>query len=350
MVIKEPEQLVAGVTMIGTTSFGSQSGGIGSIMGSTWSERVVFDAQPDRVMSKWFLEFNDLIGNNDVSIVIPKIGDASLMGGRGSGAQESIEGQARVMTKFETADNITVSLTSADVKLGGAAISFETASATRISIIEMTHKQLVRQYLKTIETDAANILDQATVNATTGAGTIYGGVNVADNVAVATGKTALTTGDVIDVDKIVDMKIRLQNRDFGKKPGDAVMFLHPTQFKQLLKSSQFTNAAEFGAPNVVRKGVIEEYVGVIIEVSTLVYAGTTASDSSFGNHGSWGAAGHFVYAIDPTAAAAIVWKEKTKVKVVTKNDERKHLVILDAWYKMTVINGQAIVLGFFTDA
>ena len=66
MVIKEPEQLVAGVTMIGTSSWGSQSGGIGSIMGSTWSEKVVFDAQPDRVLSKYFLEFNDLIGNNDV--------------------------------------------------------------------------------------------------------------------------------------------------------------------------------------------------------------------------------------------------------------------------------------------
>jgi len=44
--IREPEQLTAGVTMIGTSSFGSQTGGIGSIMGSTWSEKIIFDAQP----------------------------------------------------------------------------------------------------------------------------------------------------------------------------------------------------------------------------------------------------------------------------------------------------------------
>lgn len=332
--IKEPEQLTTGVTMIGTSSWGSQTSGIGSVMGSTWSEKIVFDAQPDRVLSKYFLEFNDLLGNNDVSIVIPKIGDIDLMGGRTG----SIEGTARVMTKFDTADNITVSLTSADVKLGGCSISFETASATRVSIVEMAHKQLVRQYLKTLETDANAILEAATVNATTGAGCVVGGTNTADNTAIATGIAAMSAGDVIDVDKIVDMKIRLQQMDFGKNPEEAVLFLHPTQFKQLLKSSQFTNSAEFGAPSVVRKGVIEEYVGVIIEISTLVTADTTNQS------------GHYAYCIDPSAAAAIVWKEKAKVKVLTEDDERLHKVLLDAWYKMTVINGKAICLGFFTDA
>ena len=330
--IKEPEQLA--VTMIGTSSWGSQTGGIGSIMGSTWSEKIVFDAQPDRVLSKYFLEFNDLMGNNDVTIVIPKIGDIDLMGGRTGNK----EGVARVMTAFDSADNITVSLTSADVKLGGCAISFETASATRVSIVEMAHKQLVRQYLKTIETDANSTLEGATVSASAGAGSVFGGSATADNVALATGTAALGAGDVIDVDKIVDMKIILQEKDFGKNPGDAVLFLHPTQFKQLLKSSQFTNAAEFGAPSVVRKGVIEEYVGVIIEISTLITAFTSPRN------------GHYAYMIDPSAAAGIVWKEKARVKVVTEDDERIHKVLLDAWYRMTRINEKAICLGSFSDA
>ena len=50
------------------------------------------------------------------------------------------------------------------------------------------------------------------------------------------------------------------------------------------------------------------------------------------------------------AAAGIVWKEKANVKVVTEDDERVHKVLLDAWYKMTLINQQAICLGYFTDA
>jgi len=343
--IKSPEQLATGVTMVGSGSWGGQTDGIGSVMGSTWSEKVLFDAQPDRVLSKYFLEFTDLMNNNDVTIIIPKIGDVDLMGSR-TAYEEGIE---RVMTKFDTADNITVSLTSADVKLGGCAVSFETASATRVSIVEMAHKQLVRQYLKTIETDAANTLESATVNATTGAGSVFGGTTVADNSALAGNVDLLATGDVVDVDKLVDMKIRLQNMNFGKKPGDAVMFLHPTTFKQLLKSSQFTNSAEFGAPTVVKKGVIEEYIGIKIEVSTLVSAGTTATNATYDLRGDWGAAGHFVYMIDPTAAAGIVWKEKAKVKVETKYDERKHKILLDAWYKMTIINSKAICIGCFTD-
>jgi len=331
--MKTPEQLTSGVTMIGTSSWGSQTSGIGSVMGSTWSQRIIFDAQPDRVLSKYFIEFNDLMGNNDVTIVIPKIGDVSLMGGRTGSA----EGVTRVMTKFDSADNLTVSLTSADVKLGGCSISFETASATRVSIVQMAHEQLVRQYLETIETDAAAILYGATVGASN-AGSVFGGSTTDDNTIMATGIAAMAAGDIIDVDKLVDMKIELQNRNFAKKPRDAVVFLHPKQIKPLLKSSQFTNAAEFGAASVVRKGVIEEYVGVIIEVSTLVTADTS------------NVAGHYAFMIDPKAAAGIVWKEKAKVKVVTEDDERIHKVLLDAWYKMTIVNDNAIVLGFFTDA
>jgi len=341
--MKTPEQLT--VTMIGSSSWAGQTGGIGSVMGSTWSEKIIFDAQPDRVLSKYFLEFNDLMGNNDVTIVIPKIGDVDLMGGRTGSA----EGTARTLSAFDSADNLTVSLTSADVKLGGCSISFETAVATRVSIMEMAHKQLVRQYLKTIETDANAILESATVGIAN-AGSVFGGSTVADNSVFAGNVDLLAAGDVIDVDKIVDMKIILQEKDFAKKPGEAVLILHPTQFKQLLKSSQFTNAAEFGAPSVVRKGVIEEYVGVNIEVSTLCSAGTTTPDTDYDIRGDWGAAGHFAYMIDPTAAAAIVWKEKAKVKVVTKDDERIHNVLLDAWYKMTRINEKAIVIGAFTNA
>ena len=334
--LRTPEQLDTGVTMIGTASFGSQTGGIGSIMGSTWSDKIVFDAQPDRVLSKYFLEFTDLIGNNDVTIVIPKIGDVNLMGGRGSSsaATASKEGQSRVMTKFDSADNITISLTAADVKLGGCSISFETASATRVSIVEMAHKQLVRQYLETIETDANAVLEAATIGTTT-AGSVFGGSRVADNQAIATG---LNTGEVITVDKIVDMKIMLQTKNFGKNPGDTILIVHPYQFKQLLKSSQFTNAAEFGAPTVVRKGVVEEYLGIKLETTTLCTAQTTTN------------AAHYCYMLDPSAAAGIVWKEKARVKVVTEDDERIHKVLLDAWYRMTLINQAALVIGVFTDA
>lgn len=327
--IKEPEQLTAGVTMIGTSSWGSQTGGIGSIMGSTWSDKVVFDAQPDRVLSKYFQEYNDLIGNNDVTFVIPKIGDINLMGGRTGSA----EGIARVMTKFDSADNITVTLTAANVKLGGCSVSFETANATRVSIIEMAHKQLVRQYLETIETDANAVLEAATI-AVANAGSVFGGTT-ANNTTIT---TALATGDVIDVDKIVDMKIMLQEKNFAKKAGEAVLIIHPTQFKQLLKSSQFTNASEFGAPSVVRKGVIEEYVGVIIETTTLCTTQTTS------------AAGHYAYMLDPSACAAIVWKEKAKVKVVTEDDERKHKILLDSWYNMQLVQDEALVIGVFSDA
>lgn len=327
--IQEPEQLTSGVTMIGTSSWGSQTSGIGSVMGSTWSEKIIFDAQPNRVLSKYFLEFNDLVGNNDVTIIIPKIGDVNLMGGRTG----SKEGTARTMTKFDSADNITVSLTSADVKLGGCSVSFETAGATRVSIIQMAHDQLVRQYYNTLETDANSCLEGATIG-TSNAGSVFGG-STANNSAIS---STLSAGDVISVDKIVDMRIMLMEKDFAKRDGEAVLILHPTQLKPLLKSSQFTNAAEFGSDLVVRKGLVEEYIGVIIETSTLVTSATQ------------GVAVHYAYMIDPSAAAGIVWKEKAKVKVITEDDERVYKVLLDSWYKMTRINEQAIVIGVFSDS
>ncbi len=336
--LKSPEQLTAGTTAIGTANFGGSTAGISSIMGSTWSERIIFDAQPRRVLSKYFIEFNDLMGTNDISLVIPKIGDINLMQGRVG----DLEGSKRTYNEFDTADNTTVTLTASNVKLGGCLISFETASATRVSIVEMAHQQLVRQYLETIEADANATLE----GATSPAATVYGGD--------ATSTTTVEAGDVITVDAIVDMKIGLQEQDFGVLPGDAVLFLHPTQYKQLLKSSQFTNAAEFGSDSVVRKGLVEEYIGCKIEVSTLVgVKRTTAGDSfTFGSQ-TWGAsstlAGYYSYMIDPSAAAGIVWKEKATVKVITVDDERMYKVLLDTWYRMTVINAKAIVIGVFVN-
>ena len=340
--LKSPEQLTTSIGRAGDAG-GHATNGIANVMGDTWSEKIIFDAQPDRVLSKYFLEFTDLMNNNDVTLILPRIGDLNLMGGRGTTtATLNQEGIGRVLSDFDTANNITVTLTSDDVKLGGCSVSFETSSATRVSIVEMAHKQLVRQYLNTLETDANALLEGATINATTGAGSVVGG-NTADNTAIVAAQDALEAGDVITVDKIVDMKIRLQEKDFAKKAGEAVLFLHPHQFKQLLKSSQFTNAAEFGAPTVVRKGVVEEYVGVMIEVSTLITAFRAADRTDIAVDG------HLAYMIDPSAAGAIVWKEKAIVKVVTEADERRHKILLDAWYRMQRINENAIVIGIFAD-
>jgi len=113
--LKTQEQLdIGSTTDIGSTSWGGQTDGIGSVMGSTWAQKIIMDAQPDRILSKYFLEFTDLMGNNDVTLVIPKIGNVDLMGSR----TNYVEGTTRVMTEFDSADNITVNLTSADVKLG----------------------------------------------------------------------------------------------------------------------------------------------------------------------------------------------------------------------------------------
>jgi len=331
------EKLMLATTKIGSATGGTTSG-LASVMGSTWAKRIVYDAQPKRVLSKYFIEFNDLMSSNDVTLIIPKIGDVNLMGGRTG----DMEGQSRSMTAFTGAGSITATLTASDVKLGGCAISFETAQATRVSIIEMAHKQLVAQYLKTIETDANSILE----GASSPAGTVYGGD--------ATSTATLAAGDTITVDKIVDMKMYLMEEDFGVNAGDAVLFIHPKQFGELLKSSQFVNAAEFGGNQVVRKGQIEEYVGCKIEVSTLVGTAVTASGDSYSAiaaQTTWGPGnGHYSYMIDPSAAAAIVWKEKAKVKVVTEDDERVYKILLDSWYQMKRINEKAIVIGCFADA
>jgi len=313
--------------------------GISSIMGKTWSERIIFDAQPDRVLSKYFIEFTDLIGNNDLTFVIPKIGDVNLMGGRVAYG----EGTTRTLTNFDTADNVTVYLTSRDVKLGGCGISFETASGTRVSLVEMAHRMLVQQYLETLETDANACLEKSanwSAVGSTGPSAVYGGD--------ATDSDELNTGDVITVDKIVDMKIKLQEKNFAKRPGQAVLFVHPTQYKFLLKSSQFTSAEQYGSGGIVQSGVIENYVGCKIEVSTLL--STSATFTTNTSCDAWGATGHIAYMIDPSAAACIVWKEKAKVKVETWDDERVHKVLLDAWYKMSMINYMALCYGLFTDS
>jgi hypothetical protein len=341
MLSRLPERLSVS-TGAGTTSIGSASGGttagIGSVMGSTWAALIIKDAQPSRVLSKYFKEFTDLEGNNDVSLIIPKIGDINLMRGR-TGDREGIK---RSFYEFDSADNLVVTLTSTDVKLGGCLISYETAKATRVSILQMAHEQLVRQYSDTIELDANYCIE----NASSPAATVYGGA--------ATSTGTITAEGVITCDKIVDMLSALMEANFAKQPGDAILFLHPKQYKRLLKSSQFVNAAEFGGSQVVSKGRIEEYLGVKLEISTLIGVKVTAQGDSYTTAAqAWGAAsaigGHYCYMIDPSAAAAIVWKERNTLKVESWDDERIHKVLMDSWYKMTRINEKSIVIGVFAD-
>ena len=332
--MKTPEELTA--TQVGSYGWGGATAGISSIRGSTWSAKIIEDAQPDLVVAKYFLQFEDLMGTNDVSLIIPRISDTDMI--PSPGRTNNAEATSRTFTAFTGGSNITVNLTSADVKLGGCQISFETASATRISIIEMVHKQLVQQFVEELETACYNALRPLS------------GVTVAVEEDNSASGDVINTGEVVTPDNLINMRVALQENNYAKNPGEAVVFLHPKQLKPLLKSSQFTNASEFGGSSIVTTGVIANYVGCKIEVSTLVPAHTSGAETGFATNHTATAAYHYAYMIDPKWAAGVVWKEKARVKVVTEDDERMYNILLDSWYKTQLIQALAVSMGRFADA
>jgi len=80
----------------------------------------------------------------------------------------------------------------------------------------------------------------------------------------------IDAADIFSPDLIAKALKEIMEEGYGTRPGSCVLVLHPKQYQALLTNSQFTNAATLGSPDVIRTGIISNYMGVDIVVSTKV--------------------------------------------------------------------------------
>ena len=297
------------------------------------SPDVVRFAEEQKFFMQSVDEKTDLIGNKDKTFRVPISTGHQDITARTAGDYN----KERTWTELNKLD--TIDVTPAWI-LGGVSIAKELIETSRVDLIREAKFLLVEDIVEVMETAITEEIDtRVTTNV------VYGGD--------ATKPDDLSKGDKITTDLVADAIEKL-----GTKWKAHMLYISAAQQNVFHKSSQFTNAAEYGSDKVVLKGEIGEYLGVKIIVTDLVqaYAKDAQDKKITGDDGKWGhddntplfTAGTSCQLIGFTRSGrkpiAFVWKEKPTVDYEYSKKYTSHYIMSDVAYKARVIHEKACCL------
>lgn len=305
------------------------------------SPDVIRFAEENRFFMQAVKEYDTLIGTPDKTLRLPLSTGHETITPR----PDDNAGKERTYTEMSKLDTVDITPT---FKLGGVAIDKALVQTSRVDLIEEAKFILAEDIIEVMETDiTAEIDTRVTTNV------VYGGDAVTPD--------DLAAGDTITIDLVADAIEKL-----GTKWKAAMLFIGSAQRAVFHKSSQFTNAAEYGSNEVVLNGEIGKYLGVKIIVTDLVqsYAanavdkryvanGLTEDDWKWG-HDNSGVAGTSCQLIGFTHGGrkpiAFVWKEKPNVDYEYSKRKATHYLLSDVAYLPKVVHEEACCLIKVTDA
>jgi hypothetical protein len=301
------------------------------------SPEVIRFAEEQRFFRQAIDERTELIGAKDKSLRIPYSTAHQAITyrttGEGSGVGEY--GKERTYTEMSSLDTMDIT---PSYKLGGVGIDKELLGTTRVDLIKEAKFILVEDIEEGIE---SAITDAYDTNVTTNV--VYGGD--------ATTPATLATGDKFTLDLLADAIQKL-----GTKWKASLLYISSYQRAILHKSSQFTNAAEYGNNEVVLNGEIGKYLGIkVIETDlTKSYAGSAQDAGIAGDTGVWGADGTSCQLIGTTRSGRkpgiLAWKEKPSVDYEYLKRKATHYLLSDVAYGVGIVHETACCLIKVTNA
>ena len=292
------------------------------------SPDVIRFAEENKFFMQAVKEYEALIGTPDKTLRLPLSTGHETITAR----PDDTAGTERTYTEMSKLDSVDLTPT---WKLGGVAIDKALVQTSRVDLIEEAKFILAEDVIEVMETDIT-----AEIDTTVTTNVVYGGD--------ATAPTDIATGDKITVDLVADAIDKL-----GTKWKAALLFIGSAQRSVFHKSSQFTNAAEYGSNEIVLNGEIGKYLGVKVIETDLVqsYASGAADKAGIGN---WAAAGTSCQLVGFTHGGrkpiGFAWKEKPNVDYEYAKRKATHYLLSDVAYKVKVIHEKACCLIKVTDA
>jgi len=245
------------------------------------------------------------------------------------------EGDERTYTEMTNVDTVDATPTP---KLGAIGITKEIVDTSALDLIDLARYMIAQHHEEAVDKACATETDTGSTT-----NIVWGGD--------ATTAATLATSDTMTLDLVADGIQKIKANGFKQ----VALFIASAQEKVFLKSSQFTNAAEYGSSEVRMNGEIgtEKYLGlkIISTENTKTYA---ASATDLTDSTAWGAAGHSCALIgdfmNRQAAAAIAWKERLKVDYEYLKKFANHYLYYDANYIVKTTQPKAMCLIKVTDA
>jgi len=295
------------------------------------SPEVIRFAEEQRFFRQAIDERTELIGSKDKSLRVPYSTAHQSITKRTAGDY----GQERTYTEMSSLDTLDIT---PSYKLGGVGIDKELLGTTRTDLIKEAKFILIEDIEEGIEEAITDAYDTAVTT-----NVVYGGD--------ATTPATLDTGDKFTLDLLADAIQKL-----GTKWRPSLLFITSYQRAILHKSSQFTNAAEYGSNEVVLNGEIGKYLGIkVIETDlTKQYANGAQDLGVSGGTGLWGAAGTSCQLIGVTRSGRkpgiMAWKEKPNVDYEYLKRKATHYLLSDVAYGVGIVHEKACCLIKVTNA
>lgn len=270
-------------------------------------------------------------------------------------------------TKLDNLDGVTIKPTmqASRVTIGNFALH-----SNAVDLIRAAQDELVYSIGDKVDAYVATQIGDASSSTSTlsGAQILYGGD--------ATSDTTLATGDIMTTDLVAEARklLMTKNKQYRASTGAGggygavqsasvtgnpwistpddpfVLFIGPAQEEAFLKDSQFVNAAEYGAREVILNGEIGRYLGVKIIVTNNVEQVASGSEGPDAETANAGATMTRCVLMKGKKAAALVWGQKPKLSFFDNVPEVSQDVVLEAAYKCSVIHADAIVFIDVSDA
>lgn len=302
------------------------------------SETQMTVLSPDVIKFAENLRFFQNFVKHDTQVLLPnknKTARLSITNAHLTLTESHTEGDERTYTEMTNIDTVDATPTA---KLGAIGITKEIVDTSSLDLIDLARYMIAQHHEEALDDAIATEIDTGSTT-----NIVYGGT--------ASAASGLATGNTITLDLVADAIAKIKANAFKQK----ALFISSSQEKVFLKSSQFTNAAEYGSSEVRMNGELgtEKYLGlkIISTENTKTYAGsaTDLTDST-----AWGAAGHSCALVgdfqNRSAAAAIAWKQKLTVDYEYLKKYATHYLYYDASYIVKTTQPKALCLIKVTDA
>lgn len=239
----------------------------------------------------------------------------------------------RTQTELTNLDTVSVTFAASNFKQGDCTVSKEVQKLTEIDLVRQA-RYVVQE---AISQDVDEHISETVFESTSIDSEVLpsGDVDVGD----------ITSTDTFSVDYLADAMAEIEANNFAPK----YAFIHPYGIKHLRKSSQFTNAAEYGDDSVVKKGVIGDYLGLLIipttDAPTYSSGETDTNDSS----NTWGADGMVTQVIGTNKAGrniagGLAIKERPSMSYEYEKVRSLHHVYYDQAFKGSIVQPDCVSL------
>ena len=317
-----------------------QIGGLGvtleapGLKAKDWKEEIIYNGEVNRKFSQMVENDYTLTTQQGNSLILGIVND-TLELHTTVPAHEETASKLRLTRMDQVIADKQITVEDGDWYGAEIAVTFQDAVNARVDKMKLARYFLQEQLTNIPDKKLAIALQDTSVTQR-----VYGGTN-------KTSVAGLVNGDTLTPKLFANAMLKIE--ESGYVP--YCFLCSPAQANAMRKDSQFTDASQLGTTDVIKTGIIQNFLGVPFIVSTncpqYISGGQDINETGANSH--WGTAGNTGILISKRksgqkCSGGIFWKQKGKIDYIQNVEEMLHKFTLIMAFKCTHLQPKSICL------